>query len=140
MISQLQKILLLQKKAIRIICHADYLSHTDPLCKTHKILKVNDIYLLNLGIFMYQLTKNELPKLFQNMFSTNNQYHNYPTRQASSYHLPRTRTLFSNKIFTNSGPKFWNSLPSDVRESNTIYTFKRKVKSISLNAYNDNIP
>ena len=139
MITQLQKILLLQKKAIRIICHADYLSHTDPLFKTHSILKINDIYSLNLGVFMYQLTKNELPSVFQNMFSTNNQYHNYPTRQANSYHLPRTRTLFANKIFTTSGPKLWNSLPSDIRDCNTIYTFKRKLKTLSLMTY-ENIP
>ena len=137
--TQLEKILLLQKKAIRIICHADYLSHTDPLFKINNILKVSDIYMFNLGSFMYQLAKNDLPNLFRNMFSTNNQYHNYPTRQANSYHLPRTRTIFANKIFTNSGPKFWYSLSSDIRESATIFTFKRKIKTILLNSYNGNI-
>ena len=51
--------------------------HTQtPLFKTHNILKLNDIYLFNLGVFMIQLTKNDLPEVFQNMFSTNNQYHN----------------------------------------------------------------
>ena len=137
-VSQIQKILLLQKKAMRIICHSDYRAHTDSLFKGNNILKINDIYSLNLGTFMYQLKKKDLPKVFHNMFTTNNEYHNYPTRQASFYHLPRTRTLFANKIFTNSGPKFWNSLSPEIRETNTVYTFKRKLKAILINDYNNN--
>ena len=138
MVTQLQKILLLQKKAMRIICHSNYRAHTDFLFKSNRILKVNDIYNLNLGVFMFQLNRKELPKVFYNMFTTNDQYHNYPTRQASFFHLPRTRTLFANKIFTNSGPKFWNSLSPEIRETNTVYTFKRKLKISLLNAYNNN--
>ena len=135
MATQLQKILLLQKKVMRIICRSDFRAHTDSLFKSNNILKVSDIYTLNLGSFMFQLNKRDLPKVFYNMFNTNNQFHSYPTRQSSFYHLPRTRTLFANKIFTNSGPKFWNSLSSEIRECNTIYTFKRKLKTLLINAY-----
>ena len=38
------KILQLQKKAIRAVSCAGYISHTEPLFKFYDILKVNDIY------------------------------------------------------------------------------------------------
>ena len=41
-----------KKKAMRIICHSDYRAHTDSFFKGNNILKVNDIYNLNLGTFI----------------------------------------------------------------------------------------
>ena len=38
--SEFEKIYLLQKKLIRIICKADFLAHTDPLFKKTNILKL----------------------------------------------------------------------------------------------------
>ena len=40
----LESVLLLQKKVIRIICNAPFLSHTDPLFFENNILKIKDLY------------------------------------------------------------------------------------------------
>ena len=47
------KILQLQKKAIRAVSCAGYISHTEPLFKLYDILKVNDIYKYKLLILYY---------------------------------------------------------------------------------------
>ena len=65
----LNRLLLLQKKALRIICHSHYRAHTDVLFKTHGILKISDLYHYNLGSFMYNLNKHELPNVFYTMFT-----------------------------------------------------------------------
>ena len=98
-------ILLLQKKALRVICHSDFRAHMDALFHTHSILKITDLYNYNLGIFMYNLNRNELPNVFYSMFSKNVNIHHYPTRSAELFHLPKTRTLLSNKSFVFSGSK-----------------------------------
>ena len=49
----LNKIILKQKRLIRIINKTDRLSHTSPLFKTCKVLKFNDIYKLELTKFMF---------------------------------------------------------------------------------------
>ena len=52
-------------------------------------------------------------------------------RSASStnYSLPRTRTKFGDRAFSVAGPVVWNSLPAAVREADSLYWFKRKLKT-----------
>ena len=61
----------IQKRAIRIINHAEYLSHTNHLFHQNKILTLPDLFYYNLGIFMYKLSANELPTIFLHMFQRN---------------------------------------------------------------------
>ena len=133
--NQLNRILLLQKKALRVICLSDFRAHTDALFLRHKILKINDLYSLNLGIFMYNLNSNELPDVFYSMFTKNYSIHHYPTRSAGLFHFPKTRTMISNKTFLFTGPKLWNSLSETIRNKPTIHSFSRGFKKSFLQTY-----
>ena len=53
--TQLDKLFLVQKRVIRTICDADFRAHTNPLFHRHRILKVEDIYYMQLGSLMYDL-------------------------------------------------------------------------------------
>ena len=133
--SCLNRILVLQKRSLRIIEHADPRAHADPLFFAQKILKVKDIYLLQLGIFMYQYYSNGLPNSFQSMFTTNRQIHSYDTRQSSKVHIPYCRTSQAQKFISYQGPIFWNSLSTGLRNLQSRALFKKKLKSILLDAY-----
>ena len=50
----LNPLVLLQKKIIRIVTASSYLSHTKPLFYSTKILRVEDIFRLYLGIYMFK--------------------------------------------------------------------------------------
>ena len=91
----LHRILLLQKKAMRVICNTSWMSHTDVLFIENNILKINDLYRYNLGQFMYQLNNNTLPSVFELIFNKNKTIHKYPTRQSDEFHLPLPRTILS---------------------------------------------
>lgn len=52
---QLDKLLLLQKRAMRTICHKHRLAHSNLLFHSNKVLKIYDLYSLRLGCMMYQL-------------------------------------------------------------------------------------
>jgi len=70
-----EKLLMLQKKIVRIITHSGYLDHTHPLFQRTKILRFQDIYRYHLAIEGYT------------MFSTNRlQFpsHNYQTRNRNN--------------------------------------------------------
>ena len=133
--SQLDKILKIQKRAVRNINNAAYLAHTNELFSENKLLKVTDVYFYNLGIFMYQLSANELPVIVSNLFIKNYNVHSYPTRQSHSFHLPRTRTIFAQKNITFTGPKYWNDLSVKLTVSTSMFTFKRKLKLFILSNY-----
>ena len=55
------KILQLQKKAIRAVSCAGYISHTKPLFKIYVILKVNDIYKYKLLTLYCNAKKSNIP-------------------------------------------------------------------------------
>ena len=101
----LDKVFLLQKKIIRIICNSPFHSHTDALFFDNKILKVKDLYFFQLGQFMYNYNNNMLPSVFQEMFFKNSSVHNYPTRHSDDFHLPLLRTLSAQKTFIYEGLK-----------------------------------
>ena len=61
-----KKLDILQKRALRIITKKGYRSHTDPLFKSAKILKIVDVFKLQALLFMYDLEHDLLPKSFRN--------------------------------------------------------------------------
>ena len=109
--SNLNCIFLLQKKIIRIISKRKYDAHTDPIFKKLHVLKFFDVYLFQIGKFMFLSENGLLPEAFKNMFVLRNQIHSHNTRYSASYHLftPRTNIRMFSLRF--QGPRFYNSLP-----------------------------
>ena len=95
--TNLNRLLLLQKQALCIINFTEFNAHTDPLFIKGNIFKVKDIYRLQLGSLMYQLTCNNLPSAIKSMFTLNSDVHSHFTRQASNFHIPYTRTSLAHK-------------------------------------------
>ena len=131
----LDKLLLLQKKALRIICRLAPLSHSDPLFHKYNVLKVHDLYLFHLGQFMFDYNNNALPRVFDSMFSKNESFHNYPTRQSNEFHLPLFRTSLAQNTFIYTGPRFWNSLNCEIKNSRSLNCFKRRLKHFMFDSY-----
>ena len=52
--THLQPLILLQKRAIRLISNAAFLANTEPLFKMQKILKFNDIYKHSIACYMFK--------------------------------------------------------------------------------------
>ena len=84
-ITNLQRIHLLQKRAIRVISKADYKASSKPLFANLKILDVFSTYSLQVSSFMYLYHNNALPISFTQIFQTGNQIHQYSTRYFDFY-------------------------------------------------------
>ena len=133
-----KRIFTLQKKAIRVICKSRYNAHTDPLYKSLNLLKVKDIFVMQSVKFYYNHTHNNLPGYFNNMFSSTNQFHNYPTRNCQNIHIPRTRRHKTSKSLRYTTPRIVNNLPDAVRNKIQSYSFptvKLHAKKHLLDSY-----
>ena len=88
------KVLMSQKKSLRMITNKRYNSHIEPLFKNSEILNVNDQYKFIVQIFMYQLKHDTLPKSFNSLdYFT---HLNRPTaRQLNLANYTRPRTKFT---------------------------------------------
>ena len=72
-LSTLNKTNILQKRILRTINKVKYNTHTDPLFRKSEILKLNDLYVYNILIFMFEYCQNKLPPSFQSMFMFNHE-------------------------------------------------------------------
>ena len=79
--SMTNKVILLQKRAIRIIFKSDYLEHTDPLFKDLEILKCTDQYIVTLSGMLWDYDHKKLPSSLSTWFTKIS--HRYKTRNAT---------------------------------------------------------
>ena len=127
--THLNKLFLLQKRAIRIINNAPFLAHTDELFFSNGILKVHDIYKLNVGLYMYDL---ESPSQFIRS-------HEYSTRNNSELRPGYARLTLTQNSMSVVGPNIWNTIPDDIKNSPSRNSFKFNYKTFLLSNYNNNL-
>ena len=84
--TELNKILILQKKAVRILTNNYHfplepgpLVSSNPLFKDLEILKVGDIYKLHVAKFIFSCLSFNTPIIFHDWFTLNHNIHNYNT-------------------------------------------------------------
>ena len=75
----MNRLFLLQKKAIRIITHSSFYAHSKPLFAKLKILNVFDLNYFNIATCMYLCSKNLIPRHLSLDFQLNNDIHNHNT-------------------------------------------------------------
>ena len=83
----IEKLFLLQKKAVRIISNSSYLAHTAPLLKELGILNIEDLYQHQYALFMFDYDRGSLPKTFNSYFCKVSDVHSHQTRSSSSKKL-----------------------------------------------------
>ena len=132
----LNKLVKLQKWAIRTVSNSQYRSHTGPIFSKYKILTVNDMYNLELGAFMYKHSTNGLPNVFNDYFVKRSDIHNYPTRRANDLNLTKNKKSFSDNAVRTSGPILWNSINKSLKVASSIKHFREMYKRDLLTNYN----
>ena len=116
-----ERILKLQKKAIRVIFKCKYNAHTDPLFKINKLLKFSDIYNVAAMKFYYKYSKSLLPAYFQNMFSNEPVPHDHFTRQ-SQPRIQISKKKFTSKCIRYIIPKLHKTLPPLVTQKTSTHS------------------
>ena len=126
--SNLKRIILLQKRIIRILNKEPFDAHSDPIFSELKILKFAKIYLYHLGKFMYLYHNNLLPSSFDNLFPRMNQIHKYDTPFSHLYHIPFCRTNIRKFSTIFQAPKFFNTVDGDIHDAPSVSLFQSRLK------------
>ena len=128
----LDRLILLQKKLIRIVTCSPFRAHTEPLFFANRILNVTDINDYTIGTFMYEYIDGNGTDIFNNYFQRNRYIHGLNIRNADDLHVPYGRLdvrKFSIKI---AGPNLWNSIPLYIKNSTSTNLFKRNMRAYLL--------
>ena len=118
------RLLKLQKKAIRIITNSKYNSHTEPIFKKECLLKLRDLYELNILKMYFKFKQNELPAYLQTLVAKpRNEVHNYNTRNQSNLNINKTKHKFADNCLRSQLPIIINSTPSIIKDKFDTHSF-----------------
>ena len=112
-----------------------YNAHTDPLFRTSKILKFDDLYKLEVSKFVYDAMHAILPNPLTYAYQANIMVHDHGTRHRNNPHVQRSHTLVAKNSLVHRAPVIWALLPYEIRESNTRRIFKKRLKLLILSEY-----
>ena len=161
--TELARILILQKKAVRILSGNQYfqiygepagpLPHAEPYFKKLEILKFQDIFEFNIANFVYATLAFESPSVFSDWFTYTHSIHTHATISSTTVNrreffdtgtVVPTRTLFTKrsnlvnyggKLIQVAGPILWNNLPVSIQDSASLSIFKKDLKNHLLSQY-----
>ena len=130
--ANLNPLVLMQKKCICIVNRAGYLDHTDPLFKSSRLLKLEQIHILSCTKFIYNCFKSKTYQNFRARLLQNSDIHEYNTRNSTDLRPPFERLESGIKSFFIKGIKYWNRLPNEIKSANSFHYFKSKMKKLLL--------
>ena len=125
--TQLNCLLLLQNKIIRIMSFSHYLAHTNPLFPSMEVLPLMKIFLYKVGLIMYKYSNNLLPECISLLYLRNDSIHEHNTRGCH-----QLRVLHGAKTFSNISARIWNVLTNKFNCDVSMSIFKCKLKLFLL--------
>ncbi len=128
------RLVILQKKAIRRVCNEAYNSHTEPLFKETGILKLLDNIDLEINKFIYCYCNDLLPTPLMSIF-TNSESHGHRTRKSKDPKTVRYNYDSLKKSFIHEGPSQWSKLKQEMKNAPSLKSFTAQYKKKVLDSY-----
>src|SRR6218665_2614590 len=117
-------LILLQKRAIRIIARDKYYDHTSKRFQELAIMKFDCINRYLTGNFLFKYFNNLLPPVFTNFFTITIDVHEHYTRAVSGLSVQYARTNYRRFSLYSKGPIIWNEIPANIRAVKSFPQFK----------------
>ena len=130
--SNLDSLVKLQKKILRIMSFSVFDAHTDPLFQRYGIMKFDIINNYLTCIFMFKIMNGMFPTIFRNIFVLNSNIHSYSTRQRHNLFTFACGSVFTSFSIRHHGTKMWNQLPLNLRQIMSFPLFKQKLRKLYL--------
>ena len=122
--SNLKRLVILQKRAVRTISRSAFDAHSDPIFKSLKLLKLENIVFLQVAKVMYIYKNGQSLKVSRTC--------SYNTRNKFFFRLPSCRTNVRKFSLRFQGPKIFNSINDEIKNSLSLREFTSKLKSTFL--------
>ena len=125
----LNNIIVLQKKAIRAINRLPYNDHTNDYFLNMRVLKVRDLYEMQIARYFYKLHNARLSTSLKQILTFQRPvFHSYNTRKNTTQYAP-------SKQLKRIGIPIWDNIPNEIRCQVTFTSFKKQMKSYMLSKY-----
>ena len=131
---QLDRLQRVQNKAARLVCGAKRREHISPYLADLHWLPVRQRINFKLLSYIYQSLNGTSPQYLSSQISLYNadssQHFTRSKMDHTRLKIPRTnRSTLGDRAFSVIGPRLWNMLPINIRESETLSVFKKQLKT-----------
>ena len=126
----LNKILVLQKRVLRLIYFTDRREHAIPLFAKAKILPVTFLYYEAVSKLMFDVHNQRAPINILKLFTKTSHIHTYNTRSSKSqlFSTKYSRLNLQKKAFSRVGVKIWNKIPKEFKTLSK-HSFNKQIKT-----------
>ena len=132
-----QRIVTIQKRAIRTVSKAFHHAHTEPRMKKLSLLNFDDLYKQQCILLCHDCLNGRAPKpisgsleLEQTIHATRNQDNN-----PLNMRIPSFKSRAGSQSFRVKGPTIWNGIPNEIRSNERREAFKNSSKRLFLYRY-----
>ena len=126
----LQKLQVLQNKALKVVCNVSFLNSAKLLYKKLNILTIRNTYKHEVAKFVYNCNKALSPTPFLNYFKKTHQVSIRLTRQSEdkdNLYIPKYRSNRLQRCIKYQGVKVWNNIPTEIKKL-SFNSFKSRFK------------
>ena len=134
----LNPVSILQKKVLRIIVFSEKTAPSAPIFDNSHILKLNDIIIYQITSFMFECVHSLAPSYFHGYFTSTEIIHNIGNQQlirGDLFALGCNISKYGLRSDNYSSIQLWNSLPLEIRNSNSLSSFRNKLRKYFLATY-----
>jgi hypothetical protein len=125
-IDKLQRV---QNQLARIVTSSGRREAAMPILQSLHWLPVRQRIDYKLALITYKARTTSTPAYLASLLQLNDTGRVLRSSAAPTLFVPRTRTEFGKRAFSVSAPLIWNSLPVAVRTSDSVSSFKRRLKT-----------
>ena len=124
-IGQLQK---LQNAAARVVSLSSKRSHITPILKTLHWLPVKERIIFKILLFVYYIVNGTAPDYNKSLLRLYQPTRTLRSSNSGLLQIPLSKKSWGERAFAHAGPALWNSLPQELKDSNSSTSFKGEVQ------------
>ena len=128
-VTRLKRLIIIQKRAVRIISGTMSREPTTQTFHRLKIQNLEQIRVTQICEFIFKYRSHTLPHTFDDYFQSTAEIHRYGVRSAANLRSIPARTNSRRFSIKHAGPVIWNNLPSSIRDANSYYSFKTQLRA-----------
>ena len=124
----------LQKRALRIILGCGIEVSSKELFTKYERMTIFDLYTYHVCVFMYKIKNDLCPGYLSSLFTMeqSNFIYNIRSYNEKNVKIPFPRIEHYKKSLLFSGSTLWNSLPNNLKNTDSLYDFKSMLKKYIL--------
>jgi len=114
-----------------------YFDYTTPFFVKSNILKLSEIYQLEVAKLLFQHTHHNIQSSFSTFFKKTSSVHSRIKRLSANnlnFYIPRFKYVKLQNSFKYQGVKIWNSKPNHLKQRMSFNPFKKQLKNKNSNS------